>query len=866
MGFSTSLVDRHNYLQALKAVGIDVEHDDFPAISTCPFCHKYELYIFVDSVVSSLWLSCGRCKKSGDIGQFASELWSISLPDTAKKFTELGLISDTAASKLVPHAVKSAATMLIASDFWEHAKTQFKATEDDNVLCRARDLGLKTEDPNTTDLIGIAPYSQVVNLCAGINKEKNPPLKLRGCNYFIVLPFYDMPGRITGFLLIQYDSRSNVQTKFVSTVPVSHRRHKPNAGYGFLLQCLSADTKKLNNHEIITNDIFWGITAQTSHMRKYGAPLPVAISYDGPEAESSGKTFLAYKKATRIFHSNVVTPALVARACNASGYIAIHDANTISPLHELAVMRGKTKTWSKTLVDTLRPLPEQNAISFISRLRAETAKIQKALAEKDFTANIRAARCLEKEKIPSLYGITVRQDGWWAAKNTLVTDALIAIEYIIHGGDREKIFKGRVTTAAGNTYTFQEYSKKITRIGLLQYVDDLLKKYDETFNYAPRWNHKALQIALTAHPPKILSLDAKYGWDKQNEVFRFATYALDSRGGMADVVCWPERDGTAEFDVPQLIPTEEAKTITSVRHEDAFTWAVFGAVAASLIAPIYGRQPCAVGMAPEQFEVGLRIAKSLTCHERQLALANKHEARGVFSRLSKENLVWPVAVHNIFSHDVLNNVVYKCFNLPLLVQITPEAAAVAPSYGWSVLAHDRLPDKISHAVPAVLPAFMQHVLLTRPELLAEENTVEYTVRLLHKWLLNTVGHSFNLDYALNHCYTPQDAHISLKRELLRAIQTEHIDVVAYPRHVTQRQNYLLENKQTVWLNRCAIDQYFRIAKSTAPNWLAIVDALKKDGLYLGRKTFCSRTGPLVPTDWFFGSVSNKSHSSIAQTG
>jgi len=105
----------------MQALGIEINAEKFPNVGNCPFCHTYELYIFTDFAVSNIWLSCRKCKKSGDIGQFAADLWNTSLPKVAKKFTDMGFITRPTARRLVPPLIRQNKLFLEAAEFWDNA-------------------------------------------------------------------------------------------------------------------------------------------------------------------------------------------------------------------------------------------------------------------------------------------------------------------------------------------------------------------------------------------------------------------------------------------------------------------------------------------------------------------------------------------------------------------------------------------------------------------------------------------------------------------------------------------------------------------------------------------------------------------------
>lgn len=839
-------MNRHHYLQAIQALGVEVSAEEFPVIGNCPFCRTYELYIFTDFAVSSVWLTCRSCKKSGDIGQFAANLWNTSLPEAAKKFTEMGIVSAYAAENLVPAVARHSKLLSTADNFWAFAAAETRRTDDDDIRCTARALGVKLEEPATAGLLGVAHYEQVLNFCAAVHRR--PPHKIRNKNYYVVVPFYDVPERFTGFLVAQYDSSLNLITKFIPLT--SHKKYRPNAGYAFLTHALSESHARLRNTEIITNDVFWALEVQTKYIQKYGVALPVLASYDGPEATSYGTTWRMHNQATRIFHNHSVTPPLVGRACAAGGYVSACEIPDGSPVSQLCAVRAATRTWSSALSDTLVSLPEKNAAAFVGQIQHAEKKLQNFLAA-NFSKKICAA-LTQKDQSNKYGNVSVRADGIWSPQNTKISDAQILIEYVVYAENEEKFFTGKITTASGQEYSFQEYEKKLTRIGLLRYVESLLQKYEEKITYDSRWNTKILFALLKIAEPKRLTAATCYGWDEDNKVFRFLEFGINDAGNIVRTVRWPHKKGVADLPAPDPATLQQHTAEIQQKREDAYTWALVAAVAANLLAPIFGKDQIAIGISSTAFETAKKITQKLSCPELQIAAVTKKEGRAALKKI-RAPMPWPTLFYNCFDAVFINNIVHCCFNRPVVAKISRHAAVVGPSYGWCVLAEQELPDTLPEILPAILPAFVQYVLTTKPLPAIDENIVDYTLKLLYRWLQETTGHTFNLDCAHSLLRLPDDAHTTLREEILYAIETEQLDVVAYPRHVNQKQNFVLEGKHTMWINTSAIDRYFISAKSTNPNWIAIAGLLKKHGLYRGEKTVNKQNGFFVPKDWFLGS-------------
>lgn len=830
----------------MQALGIEINAEKFPNVGNCPFCHTYELYIFTDFAVSNIWLSCRKCKKSGDIGQFAADLWNTSLPKVAKKFTDMGFITRPTARRLVPPLIRQNKLFLEAAEFWDNATLSASTVNDDDIICRMRELGLSLEVPETDGILGVAHYDTVREFCGVIGRPA--PNKIRNKNYYLVIPFYDLPDRFTGFLLAQYDVNLALRTNYIALS--QQRKHRPNAGYAFLNYAMREDHAQLNNTQIITNDIFWALDLQINYLKKYGVPLPVMASYDGREATSRGWTWDMCEKATRIFHSHSATPELISRAAEAHGYVSIADRPADAALRRLQDVRKETTTWSSALSGILDALPEKTALAFGRQINCRNQKVRDVL-QKYFPSHFAS-------EVPNGLGtkeyakFSVRDDGIWDKNNARIADVKITIDTIIYVGDDMKIYAGTIATPAGTEYKFQEYEKTLLRHGLLQYANNTLRKYGEEVNYDSKWNAKILSEIISVSDPHVITAETRYGWDNKNQIFHFLEFGITADGAVVDTVHLPQNDGVAALPRPAPEKLHELQHEIQQKPEDSFIWTFVAAVAANLLAPVYDRDFQSVAICEAQFDAGRRLAKMLGCPAVTMTAVNKHDGRTAANRLNK-HLVWPVFFHNIYDDVFVNVIIHKCFKRPIVAKLNSYGAAVAPSYGWCLLAPQKLPDRLPKVLPYILPAYIQYVLATKTLPPQGVNTVDYTLKSMHKWLQETTGQTFNLERALADIITPSTAHTRLRDEILHAIKTEQIDVLAYPRRAYQKQNYLLEDASTIWINKSAVDRYFTASRNTSPNWLSITHLLQTYGLHLGEKTVNKQNGFFVPKNWFFGS-------------
>ena len=802
-------------------------------------------------VAGGLWFSCEACDAHGDIITFGAQIWNLSLPDTLEKFSDLGVLRAEDANNATPEYLRLHQKFEAVEQFWADTSVQTWCHGDDLIACRLREFGLRHETTATEGIIGVAHYDQVSKLCSALGRSK--PNKMRDDGAFIVYPFYDLPKRLTGFLLSQYNETFESRQNFI---PVHNYKQRPaEAGYFLLPKLMEVSDNDFRGTQFVSEDFYWVVQTQIKYAARHNKFLPLVASYSGPEAESYGVSWSTFLVTPRIFHAKAVTPNLISRACHAKGYVSTAPTKLPTPAGNLISIRAHTKTWQESLKDTLVGFNEISAKSFAGRLTVPPDKLN-AFFEKmthpfspgfadQVLAELRSAPTPPQQK----WLVIERDSGWWSHSGKHIINVRPKITQVIHADTGEKMYVGTVTTDKGEVFSFTDSAKKIEAVGLLAYCNAILAPHKKLVVYDKLWNARSHMFALQMHLPDIVNVSTRYGWDKYNRVFRFDQYEITDTGNITPLTLWPKKSAEIKFDAPLPVAPLPVRDFLTPAHENSLVWAVVTGVISQLIAPALNKDASAVAVPPESFEQTREILAALCCGTERATAPNKHAARGFFERFKKE-LPWPVLVFNTFSDDILSNIVPYYFNQPLLVRLSPTAAAAAPGYGWTTIkATPQSPAGDFRVLNHVLPAFIQYLLTTGLRDINErKNIYGQTLSLLHTWLTNTYGSAFNLDHARQITRTPKDAHIALFEELQHAFLTEKIVVLPQPRRKDQARNFVLR-QQDWWISRHAVDRHFYLMKSPPPNWMAVVDLLRQNRIYTGEKTIHNMTGVIVNLNW-----------------
>lgn len=766
----------------------------------------------------------------------------------------MGLVAENEADRVLGDYDRYLRCKTAAENFLFDATSQVWNHNDDIISCRIRDLGVRHEIENCHGMLGVAHHDQTAKVCAALGRPRPP--KLRDDGPSIVFPFYDLPGRLTGFLFIQYNDAYESKQHYI---PLSGaRKRRPEAGYYLLPAVWNAKHPTFKNTQFVFEDVLWVTKAQCASFAGGHGWLPIAASYTGHEAESYGASWRSLGKADRIFHGHSPTPELISRACNAGGYISVVKNSRVSVAPKLATIRKNAQTWPQALKTILIGTNEMHAEAFAKRLTIPPDKLQGFLSKispsfsAGFGDRVMMAATAPADaplKVQRRWFFVERETGWWNQNGRQVSNFRASIDEVIHADSGEKMYKGRIYMGEA-IYPFMDAANRIEHLGLLKYADGILAQHGKLAVYDWMWNKKAHLLAMHLHPPKLVNVSTQYGWDTQANVFRFPGYEITHTGEVVDTNIWPEQPRNKTFQPPTPIGPLSLRDIITPAHENSFIWATAATVLTNLIAPALRKDCIATTIPPRMFPVAAKVAAAMGCDIEKTMAFQKHVA-GKFLETKTADAAWPVVCFGAFNDEVFGHSIPRCFNRPLLLRVTKQNAAVSLGYGWQNLnAAPSLPTADVSALNDIVPAYIQRVLRARFDPFGFGTNLNMRViEDLHEWLAETYGTAFNLPHVKSLLRYPDQAHTALMAEINDAILDGKIDILPQPRTSKQAKNYILCKKDCWWLNQQAIDRYFYTARCVGPNWLAVIELLQKDGVYIGEEVIHNMSGILVKSHW-----------------
>lgn len=833
----------------MSAIGI-INDTRFPTITQCPKCAKTALRAFADEPSDGIWLSCEACKTSGNIVTFAAQVWNIGVVEAIKQFAALGLVTADDAARWTPIEDKNLNKTILAADFWETAKQQTWGHDNDIILSKLKELQIDHDTPGMSELLGVAEWSQVIKLHEDFGVEQ--PRKWRRGAPCLVFKFNDLPDRISGFLLMQYNDDFQARHMFVPT----HRYRKNNkseAGY-YLLNNAFLQNADLHNCVFVIDDLFWVLNAQVIQL-KYGLPsLPICASYHTDKITSTGRNWLSFPYTPRFFYSETTPAAAISQACLSRGYACLPIEKSVYPalakplrtISKLANIRRHGESWKTALANLISGANVLQARAIGQRLLippdkirtfCEAYKIPKQLADQLVvealatpTGQAAAKQCV------------LEKDGCWVSGNGRhVADGIIRITDVFQHDNGEQTYRG-YAQIQNQRIDFTESAKIIERMGLLGYVRYKAGQRGLLFVFDKQWNSRAIVLAMQIARPRFVQVSDKIGWCDDTAEFRFPNYTITNAGEVIQQEYVGDKHKS--FPDPTVAAPLSINAALTPSHENGALWAGVAAIISNIVAPIANKNFTSAAITSQSYlDALVKIGDQFDCpHTKLMGLS------GVIKIAN--TAVWPYVIDAPYDRKRLIDTVVRHQQSPILLKTYYTTAISATTYGWNALHYlDRIPPISLDFLPYVLPTYIQHVLRKRMTLAAGTNFTLAVLRDLHTWLYETYGATFNCDSAENNVWTPARAPELIMSFIAELIQNGEIDVLPRPRKKDQPQNYVLKNDKYWWINEHFLTRKFTEKCGLSPNWLFVQNTLDTMRLFLGQNTVQHMVGFNVNAEW-----------------
>lgn len=644
-------------------MGSDISQNVLPAIVQCPLCQKRRGYVYRDPAFDGQWFYCHDCHAACDMIELAAVMWKISPLNTLRKLKEMGF--EIPEAVLVEGATESYERKHIDArrrtrQFWRQALRYFVESADPSLRGLQAHLGVQDHlapawQYRGARFIGAADAQEIRGFHLAEQRYESKHARPRrllfrgqGWKDVIVVPFWDLPGRICGFLYIGRQGREEdiIYHHTPEFVPrgKTGQHHCIEAGITMPLAVLQSEFRHpmFGNTVFVMDDPIMALRLQLRHMRHTQVPLALIGTWDEPRyrtknvwewlptsnvivwspAQTTGSLRLAQDAGAKISEISISESELE------------KNLRHQTPEHWFQRVQQETVPWDEAVRHRLKGLSQikteellleleltgGNLRKFISGCRGELAESLQHIHDGHTTV-----RTVHYGK----YVIGENEDGWSVQSTVIDTcgrrepsyqicDAVIRIEYILRTSTKRNYYRGFVRFA-GQTIPFTEKTETLDK-SLWAWLKSLIAQHGLGAPTAlSGWIQRLLDIAIRFCQPEVVWSADVVGWDETRRQFNFPDFAIALSGDVVDDhVCLSTGGSIPGQGLIKPAPLGRFATeaLSEYNEETQIFWAMAACVANNILAPALYFTPRGIlldGIGAQT--IGAAAAVRLGCNE-----------------------------------------------------------------------------------------------------------------------------------------------------------------------------------------------------------------------------------------------------------
>lgn len=711
------------------------DRQTLPANLQCPACNTHQLFVYRDDNFGGEWVHCRQCDYHGDIVELAATTWKLDLWHAAVK---LATFPQACAVAAVPTDRLNDYLPIVerrrqVDKFWQQARSQLGVLEDNDlrdVLTKfgvVRSLAEPDWKQTAGKLVGVVTREQVEQCFKTRKHHRSHVLRGPGWKYLMAVPYYDLPGRVVGFLFIGRQGRDE-DTLYHSIYP-----NIVEDGIGMLPAILG---RAKTNEVYHFTDLQTAMRLQMRSLRTNRYFLPIVALRPGGNVRS----WAALPARQHIIVTPKITSETVRKSRDLRSRVSIYRQNSRdyerTPGHWLKKISRDSSPWRTQLERQLRQVTVEQGEALLLDLGLQRKDLCEFIRSCDRGLQQKLDRLLTeqgacREAIYRRYTVLESLAGW-SIRQSPICNARIQIDTILKTLDKTYY---RVTVRVGQQeLSFVEDVNVIRKLGLLAWVADRAAEFGVVVTFDPQWNKAAERVAMILQAPKMSTSVGRIGWDPQLNGFRLQHFNLvcggDVRRDTGTVFADP-RLPTRYLLPPGPVLERTIKTLTRRSRATELFWATFCGVVGHILAPCLLTKPRPlVFQGRAAAAQGRVIAGHLGCEFYSSNYAS------VLRRATQHH--WPAVLR--LPADRTFDPAWLGAASNCLAEVPDGAELLAVLAGWDQLTapEDCLPLQIEPTeLQAILPRYLQDLCRRNMALVVPETDFEGILTDVIAWLQQT---------------------------------------------------------------------------------------------------------------------------------
>jgi len=411
------------------------------------------------------------------------------------------------------------------------------------------------------------------------------------------VPYWDMPGRLSGFLHIGREADRDSDYVFQGVVPRSRE-----SGLAMLDALLEKPHPVLGADKFVFTDADVAMRLQCHHMRDTRRPLPLAATWDDNNYRTTAVWEWLSGESTVFWGGDYLQALRQARMADGLVSTFPFERQTLmreelhtTPVAWMQRLRRTAVPWRQALRKHLEELSEpviEDALAYIDLRGRELDEFITGCRPglRDRLDYIRRHRTVGVRLEFDNQWVQEKNGGWQTESGKQISNFTMQIEKVLNT-PQKSYYQGSVFFK-GERYPFMVPTTTLDE-GVRSWVSKFLR--DEAragvAELCPRWGKKALDLALRMHPPEYVKTTGSVGWCHEEKQFTFPTFGIKfGRVKELEVSVVPTTNTpAAELPLPGIIPLKFRQALAKRNEETELIWATAACAVANIVAPAVNR-------------------------------------------------------------------------------------------------------------------------------------------------------------------------------------------------------------------------------------------------------------------------------------
>lgn len=753
------------WTRLLSQLGMQCGTSRLPAMADCPLCKKGKLRVYRDFLLNAEWWYCHSCRFAGDTIEFAAAVWGFEVVEAIARLRRNDLLPvdlDDDRVELYLDQIVSLRERL--RDFERNSVKHLTRDKDGDLYPLLRKFRIErlVGEPrwliHGSSIVWGANRREVEDLLHPMSYEdrqrKNhngKESKRRGSGAgrsrlftgsgwddVLVVPHYDLPGRVCGLTIIGRNGDPENGDVFFRPLQIGgNRRVTRECGVSSLMNLVAKSHKDFGDTVFVIADPFMALDLQLWHYEGHDTPLPIvgsvlderfAPEHAFDQLPARRLIFWAPNRDSRLFRQ--------AQACN--GFVSPLSINRRQPRRQPGAATAKywlhqiekgAVPWQDALLDELDQLDDFDAQNLLSGLDLTTAELDRITADFDPETVCRAERlnmdAVRQQRV-TINNLTIIESfGTWSLEESgeEICNGIVRVEQIVQTHAGRSYYSGWVQIGGSESRnSFVLESDRVHKQGLLPCVRDVLladRNAQKTLNFNRRFAKDSLNIALQFCEPKTTYAADRVSWDEDGETLALPRFSLGWRAEVTDSTVVVESDESvpaANWEPPDSsnLDVRSAAMLTEDAPDVALLWAVAASVGEQLVGSAHFERPHPVVIEGSSADAAMMAAEVLGClRSSMLSPRSKVSVDDVINVCEKHELptVLPIRTWT----DTASAVLCSRRTDSVIVNGSRLAAKSLCTQGrWHVIrSKDRVQyirDEVQDAARQLLPRYLKHAL------------------------------------------------------------------------------------------------------------------------------------------------------------